>query len=337
MRLLTVLLVAATVATAWANPPWTANVMAADAGDTINEGESCIAFHGNLVYCICNINERSIYPMIPYGRSSDGGITWATQILNDPTRNYWHSDPILLTDDTGYVHMFIQFSTDIIKHYLSTDQGLAWTDTSEVSELGTGGDVDKPWACCYGQYIYISWQEVSGDEVGIRFARSSDRGHTWARQTVDPNRTGIAGICTSPSGIIYLMNRYWGGDEVVCTRSTDNGATWMPWVTIDRNCSYSAGYGDRAPLPSIAAPTDNNVVITWVDDRSGNWDILYTRSSDSGATWTPAAVLTDSAAGGQCKGWATSRPVWPSPLRLVPYPVVADFLVQSLVCSVRRF
>jgi hypothetical protein len=48
------------------------------------------------------------------------------------------------------------------------------------------------------------------------------------------------------------------------------------------------------------------VVVTWVDDRHGNWDILYSRSTNGGGTWTSAAILNDSSAGGQCKGWVTA-------------------------------
>jgi hypothetical protein len=156
-----------------------------------------------------------------------------------------------------------------------------------------------------GNNIYVAWQQWGATQQGIIFAKSTDRGRTWNRTVADSTRTGITCICLSPSGIIYLMNRYWGGDGVYCTRSTDQGATWASWVTVDPTCSYTEGYGDRAPLPSIAAPTDSNVVITWVDDGAGTWDILYSRSTDGGATWSATATLNDSVAGGQCKGWVT--------------------------------
>jgi len=220
----------------------------------------------------------------------------------------WHSDPLILVDDSHYVHLFCQFSSTVLRHYLSTDYGVTWSDSVNVSERLDTGTVDKPWGVMRGNNIYVAWQQWGAVQEGIIFAKSTDRGRSWSRTVADPTRTGITGICLSPSGIIYLMNRYWGGDGVFCTRSTDEGATWASWVTVDTNCSYRDHYGDRAPLPSIAAPTDSNVVVTWVDDRHGNWDILFSRTTNGGMTWTAAAILNDSTAGGQCKGWVTSDP-----------------------------
>jgi hypothetical protein len=292
---------------ALADQPWSANARAADAGDTLNEGESCIASDGDYIYCVCNWAERATRTGLTYGRSTDGGATWTSGVWKDTTVGInWHTDPFIMVDDSHYVHLYCQFSTTVLRHYLSTDYGVTWADTSDVSEFLPSGAVDKPWGVVRGNNIYIAWQQWDATQEGIIFAKSTDRGRTWNRTVADSTRTGITGICLSPSGIIYLMNRYWGGDGVYCTSSTDQGATWAPWVTVDPTCSYTEGYGDRAPLPSIAAPTDSDVVITWVDDGLGDWDIVYSRSTDSGQTWSSTARLPDSTAGGQCKGWVTA-------------------------------
>jgi len=298
-------LILATVA--FADPPWSANVLAADVGDSINEGESCIASDGDYIYTVCNWAERATRTGLTYGRSTDGGVTWTSGVWKDTSVGVnWHSDPFILVDDSHYVHLFCQFSTTVLRHYLSTDYGVTWSDSTNVSEFLPSGTVDKPWGVMRDNNIYVAWQQFGTTQEGIIFAKSTDRGRSWNRIVADSTNTGITGICLSPSGYIYLMNRNWGGSRVLCTRSTDQGATWANWVTIDNRCTYDAGYGDRAPLPSIAAPTDSNVFITWVDDRNGNWDVLYSRSTDGGTTWTATARLNDSAPGGQCKGWVTA-------------------------------
>jgi len=308
VKYLAVLLPLLLATAALADPPWSANVRAADVGDTINEGESCIASDGDYIYCVCNWAERSRYAGLTYGRSTDGGQTWSSELWKDASVGVnWHSDPFILVDDSHYVHLFCQFSTYVLRHYLSTDHGVTWSDSVNVSDFLPTGTVDKPWACLRGNNIYVAWQQWDAPQEGIIFAKSTDRGRTWNRTVADSTRTGITCICLSPSGIIYLMNRYgYLNGGVFCTRSTDEGTTWAPWVTVDPTCTYESGYGDRAPLPSIAAPTDSNVAVTWVDDGAGTWDILYSRSTDGGATWSPTATLNDSVPGGQCKGWVTA-------------------------------
>jgi hypothetical protein len=289
-----------------ANPPWSANVPAGNLGDSINEGESCIASDGDYIYSLCNWAERGTYAGLTYGRSTDGGATWTSSLWKDASVGIpWHTDPFIMVDDSHYVHLFCQFSSQVLRHYLSTDNGVTWSDSVNASENLPSGTVDKPWGVMRGNNIYVAWQQWGSTQEGIIFAKSTDRGRSWNRTVADPARTGITGICLSPSGIIYLMNRYWGDDGVFCSKSTDQGATWAPWVTVDPTCSYTEGYGDRAPLPSIAAPTDSNVV-TWVDDGLGDWDVVYSRSTDGGLTWSPTARLPDSSAGGQCKGWVTA-------------------------------
>ncbi len=283
-----------------ADDPWSPAVKAADVGNSINEGESCIAFDGDYVYTVCNVAERSYIPVIPYGRSTDGGASWTTTWWVDSTGpDLWHSDPVILTDDTGYVHLFVQFSTDLLRHYLSTDHGVSWCDTADVSVPGEV--VDKPWACYYGNEIYVCWQQLS-NPYGIAFAKSVDGGRSWNVEIID-DRTYITGIDVSPSGILYISLRT--SRRLYAFKSTDGGETWPDSLkrTIDTNCSYEGGWGDRAPLTCISAPTDDNVIVTVVDDRNGDWDILFSRSTDGGNSWTALAVLNDSTAGGQCKGW----------------------------------
>ncbi len=105
---LIIVAILALAALSFANPPWSDNVLAADVADSINEGESCLAMDGDYVYCICNVNERGRVAVIPYGRSTDGGQTWTTTWWKDESVGIsWHTDPVLLCDDSGYVHMFI--------------------------------------------------------------------------------------------------------------------------------------------------------------------------------------------------------------------------------------
>jgi hypothetical protein len=307
------------------DPPFITNVRVSDdagAVVTINQGESCFALHGNNIYAICNLAERSFVGMIPFARSTTGGLSWDPNIpWKDVTApNQWHSDPVILTDESGGIHMLIQYSTAVIRHYLSIDSGQTWIDTSNVSDPSTGGTVDKPWAIMKNGAIYVSWQEFGGSARGIRFARSYDNGASFQWTTVDKRRWGITCPAMDDLGVLYLIH---GWDTLFCRRSDDDGTSWSEEKYLS-DVVYESGAGDRAPMNSLTAYGDGVLFLTWIDNRNGTWDIFGKRSIDGGITWDSTFVVNDSVSGGQCKGWATfdqygglhvhyyHTPLWPT-------------------------
>ncbi len=292
--------------------PFMPNVkISADPGPTLNQGESSFAVSssGDSIFVACNTNERGSYAALPFAASYDGGTTFPTNynFVDNSVGITWHTDPVVGIDDSGYVHLLVQFSIYVIRHYLSRDGGHTWTDTSNISDLSTGGDVDKPWMVVKGDTVYVAWQEFGGSEEGIRFARSYDRGRTWQRFTVDPTTTGLVSLAVSPGGILHLAIIEWTSGNITYRRSYDHGSSWTSPVRIDY-VSYNSGYGDRAPINSIAVFGDDTVFVTWVDDRNGTWDVLGAYSYDGGNTWSPTFVVNQNLSGGQCKGWATFDP-----------------------------
>lgn len=294
-----------------ADYPFLTNVrISDDAAQTVNQGESCIAVYGHHLYTLCNIAERSIIPMIPFTHSGTRGTDWDPDeiFVDNSTGITWHTDPAVGVDDSGNVHMMVQFYTDVIKHYLSRDNGQTWAETSFISNPSTGGDVDKPWMIVRGNKVFVAWQEFGGSQSGIRFARSFDYGRTWTRITVDPDRTGIVALNSDDNGTLYIA--YVGGwwiYGVYFTKSTNNGSSWTtPQYLSD--IYYSSGVGDRAPINSIAARGDGILFLTWVDDRYGTWDIMGMRSSNGGSSWVGPTRINDLIQGGQCKSWVTFDP-----------------------------
>jgi hypothetical protein len=292
----------------YGDSPFIPNIKVSD--DTgypgINQGESDFALFGENIYAICNTAERSFIPMIPFARSQTGGLTWDTNIpwKDESTGIIWHSDPVIMTDRNGGVHMLILFAGGEIRHYLSTDGGNTWIDSSDVSDPATGGSKDKEWGIIRNDTIYVVWQEFGGSGDGVRFARSVDNGATFQRSTIDPTRYGLTAIDVDDNGILYLIYIYGG---MYFTKSYNNGDTWTSSQYLS-SVSYSDGIGDRAPIPSIAVYGDSIIFITWVDSRYGNWDILGMKSPDGGNTWTGPSIVNDSMTGGQCKAWADFDP-----------------------------
>ena len=296
-------------AAGYANPPFTASIHAVGYGDTMNIGETAMAMFGPSIYTISNTNERGTYECAPFGRSTDGGLTWLPTIgWHDPSVGIsWHSDPAICTDAQGNVHMLMQFSTTVERHYLSTDGGNSWCESIDVSDRSTGGQVDKDWLVYDRGNLYVCFQEISGgSQQGIRFCKSTDNGYTWTRQTiVSTSSGGITTMCVDPAGTIYIA--YDQGGTLYFLKSLNQGANWTTPSNLG-SINYSTGYGDRASMPNICAPTDGVLMLAWTDNRNGNWDVLYRRSTDGGANWTAVTTLNDSVVGGQFKVWMTHDP-----------------------------
>ncbi len=297
MRKLSVFLIFAVMS--YADAPWTPDVhVSVEAPwDSLNQGESCFAIYGDTIVAICNTAERGSVPIAPYAYSFDGGQTFTHVPFTDSTVGVtWHTDPVIAFDDSGHVHMIIQYSLYYLYHYLSRDGGQTWAETTLV--WGTYG-LDKPWMVVNRNEIHITWQQTSGP-VGIQYAKSTDYGSSFSTSHIW-SRTGITALCIDENENLHLGLVHWGAGTVYYRKSTNHGTTWGPEFYLG-NFSYSTGWGDRAPLNSIAA-RGNVVYTTWVDQSSGNWDIVGVRSTDGGSTWSSPTVINDITTGGQCKDW----------------------------------
>lgn len=278
--------------------PWFPNVrVSTDVGwDYLNQGESCFAVYGDTIVSVCNTAERGSVPIAPYSYSFDAGQTFTQIPFSDlSTGIIWHTDPVIGFDDSGHVHMLIQYSAEFINHYFSRDGGQTWEDTTRVNTfLGA----DKPWMVVHNNEIYITWQRLAG-QYGIYLATSTDYGRTFTDSLIW-NRTFLTALCMDENENLHLALIASDGN-VYYRKSTDKGVTWSDEVLLS-DWYYVDSYGDRAPINSITAHGDI-LFVTWVDTRSGDWDIMGVRSTDGGTTWEPPFVVNDSTSGGQCKGW----------------------------------
>ncbi|KPL13472.1 hypothetical protein AMJ74_05210, partial [candidate division WOR_3 bacterium SM1_77] len=173
-----------------ADAPWDTNVRVStdEPWDSLNQGESCFTVWGDSIYSVCNTAERGSVPNAPYAYSFNAGQTFTqTPFIDLSSGIIWHTDPVIGADDSGYVHLLIQFSATLMKHYLSRDGGQTWADTTQVNPYN---GVDKPWMVVNGNEIYIAWQQMAG-QTGLWFARSTDYGQSftanqiWDRQYIN--------------------------------------------------------------------------------------------------------------------------------------------------------
>jgi hypothetical protein len=100
---------------------------------------------------------------------------------------------------------------------------------------------------------------------------------------------------TAPNGdlmISWIKTTPLGGD-VHFIRSTDGGLTWMHPVKVTNNAVVIADFQRGA---EFAVDTKMRIHMCWMENRVNKQpDIWYTRSEDTGKTWTaPISVSADS-------------------------------------------
>src|SRR2546422_824408 len=96
----------------------------------------------------------------------------------------------------------------------------------------------------------------------------------------------IAVDSTGSINIVWLDNTP-GNYDIFFSRSSDGGATF----STPENLSNDPGDSEN---PQIVVDSTGNINVVWQDNPPGNWQILFTRSSDGGATFsTPKNISND--------------------------------------------
>ncbi|NUO52549.1 MAG: hypothetical protein HOV80_27190 [Polyangiaceae bacterium] len=200
---------------------------------------------------------------------------------------------------------------------------VAETQNDGVSWTALGPDLDTDLvpqtidaAPSMPERLYVS--AVAGDQNTPVIERSSDRGETWTRLTVDipgANRTFISAISPLDPDVVYL--RVPGDPDDKLFVSTDAAETWTEIVSLEGDMlgfalspdGSQVAVGMRAGGIHVASTTDHvfSQVNASVGARCLSWATsgLYAcgneaqdgytvgRSTDGGASFTPLYHLLD--------------------------------------------
>ncbi|TES93795.1 MAG: T9SS type A sorting domain-containing protein [Candidatus Cloacimonadota bacterium] len=187
----------------------------------------------------------------------------------------------------------------------STDSGVSWVDSVgipvvalEVHDYPPALDVRSsnifytiwassfPWSDTTHSYIY-STNSTDGGNYWWEYGRLVDDS-TWSLKISPVLITDIIGTAYA----VWEDSRSDSMD-VYFAKSTDEGNTWT-----NPNIKVSDSSVATRKFPSITVDTMSNLYIVWQDNRSGRWDIYFTKSTDGGLNWQhPDFSISDSLEG----------------------------------------
>ena len=274
-----------------------------------------------------------------YYRSTDGGATWTQGLVPGfPGDNsalgiasplHWSnatSDPVLSFDRQGNVYYTgLVFnitgpdSSSTISGNLAfvakyTNDGATYDGATLIRGVA---DADKPWIAVdttggpNDGNVYVAFDATIGSFFATVFTRSIDGGKTFSAPFFAPtDKTGgLPGVAVDTAGNVYVstvaFNNITGFalNYVQVTKVTNGGTVVAANVkavnpTTGLPSPLPGGRFRTFTIPQIAADSQG-VYLVFDDYRTGDANVLLTKSTDGGTTWTSPSLVNDVTTGQQ--------------------------------------
>jgi len=260
---------------------------------------------GNILIVASDIKARG---EIVFFKSTDGGATFSApiNISNNPG---WSLQPVIATTQTGPAKIYVVWLDETPKNpdiffSSSSDGGKTFTAPINISNnSGSSGraqlafgeqvlDDNFDLAIDDAGTIYVAWSDDTSGDWELLFSKSTDGGKTFSKPVNLPKGD------TSPrlpdiaiyKGTIYVA---WAdlskeSGDISFSKSTDGGQTWSAPINISNNKGFS-------DAPDIAIDKDGNIYVVFDDATTKKSQILFSRSTDGGNTFSAPMAIANPA------------------------------------------
>lgn len=247
--------------------------------------------------------------------SADGGASWTTSFQDDVLENT--GDPAVAYGPDGTAYFA---ALTLRGHPLEEKPAKPahnWDGRKTLLFRRPAGDTkwEGPAAFDFAdrEYVVVDATDresrgrvyVTGDprpKSGFVVFTSRDGGRTFPDPGVRADTTGssLGNAVVASDGT--LIGGFADGGHVRAVPSTDGGRTFRPSVVVDTFVRAgmrkdpkhnNVNHFMSLAIDATSGPHQDRVYVAWPDRRSGRSRIYLAYSSDRGATWSRARVVTD--------------------------------------------
>jgi len=161
----------------------------------------------------------------------------------------------------------------------------------------------------FANRIYVSWDRNSGNNQILYIASSADGGNTWTAPIKVNDGTSrferVIGAYPSvdqSTGVVYDSWHDYARNIIYVDHSANGGATWGTDVAA---ATTHAGFGadigcvggrSQGPAHALKVGPSGTLYLVYADPIQGRgFDVLLTKSTNGGASWSPAVRVNDDA------------------------------------------
>jgi hypothetical protein len=160
-----------------------------------------------------------------------------------------------------------------------------------ITLVGAATDELSPAVACAGDDVIVMWEDYRSGNSDLAYRRSSDGGDSFLGLQFlvqgPSQETNPALVMSGDVALVVWEDDRNGKQDLAARRSGDRGATWGNLTFL-----VASSFDDTDPVLDLDG---NNALLVWVDRRSGNQDLAYRRSTDSGMSFLGLNFLVKAA------------------------------------------
>lgn len=227
-------------------------------------------------------------------RSTNGGATFSAPNVISTNASGSYS-PQIAVGSSGNLGVAweddVQGASDISFSY-SSDHGATFSIPQSLS-LHAGNSMNAQIAIDLNGNIDVVWENNSPGTFDVFFSRSTDNGASFSAPKDVSNGSGNAADSQIALDAKGNINVVWDDNtppnynpDIYFARSSDGGATFSSPLDVSNDSGSSAN-------PFLTLDAGGNIDVAWEDSTPGNQEIFFSRSTNSGASFSAPLNLSN--------------------------------------------